>query len=285
MIPLSVRQQRPILITGCSSGIGYCAAKTLQARGYPVFITARKPEDIQRLQQEGLFCVYLDYRDSASIESALAQVLKQTQGKLYGLFNNGAYGQPGAVEDLSRQVLTEQFETNVFGWHDLTCRVIPIMRQQGYGRIIQNSSILGFIALKFRGAYNASKFAIEGLANTLRLELAGSGIYVSLIEPGPIESRFRHNSYQMYQKNIVAEKSYFHDVYAQLEQRLANQEVKHQARFTLPAEAVVAKLIDALENPRPKIRYPVTVPAHLFSILLRLLPHRWLDWCLNRIGA
>lgn len=282
-------QHRPILITGCSSGIGYTTAKILKARGYPVFTTARKSEDIARLQQDGFFCTYLDYRDSASIKSALQAVLAETGGKLYGLFNNGAYGQPGAVEDLSREALTQQFETNVFGWHELTCQVIPIMRAQGYGRIIQNSSILGFIALKFRGAYNASKFAIEGLANTLRLELAGSGIHISLIEPGPIQSQFRHNCYQMYLQHIavkpVLEKSYFRDTYAQLEKRLVNVDVKHQARFTLPAEAVAEKVIHALESHRPKIRYPVTVPAHLFAVLIRLLPHRWLDYCLNRIGA
>jgi short-subunit dehydrogenase len=282
-------QQRPILITGCSSGIGYKTAEILQARGYPVFTTARKSEDITRLQQAGFFCTYLDYRDSTSIKNALQAVLAQTNGKLYGLFNNGAYGQPGAVEDISREALTQQFETNVFGWHELTCQVIPIMRAQGYGRIIQNSSILGFIALKFRGAYNASKFAIEGLTNTLRLELAGSGIQMSLIEPGPIQSQFRHNSYQMYLQHLAGkplfEKSYFRETYAQLEKRLVNVEIKHQARFTLPAEAVVEKVIHALESPRAKIRYPVTVPSHLFSVLIRLLPHRWLDYCLNRIGA
>jgi short-subunit dehydrogenase len=284
---LALRQSRPILITGCSSGIGYTTAKILKARGYPVFTTARKAEDIARLQQEGFFCAYLDYRDSASIQNALQQVLQASGGKLYGLFNNGAYGQPGAVEDLSRHALTQQFESNVFGWHELTCLVIPLMRQQGYGRIIQNSSILGFIALKFRGAYNASKFAIEGLTNTLRLELAGSGIHISLIEPGPIQSQFRHNSYLMYLQNVVEkgtrEKSFFREVYTKLEKRLVNVEVKNQAKYTLPPEAVAEKVIHALESDRPKIRYPVTVPAQVFAVLIRLLPHRLLDYCLNRI--
>ncbi len=286
---LACIRQRPILITGCSSGIGYTTAKILKNRGYPVFTTARKAEDISRLQQEGFFCIHMDYRDSASIQNALQAVLAQTDGKLYGLFNNGAYGQPGAVEDLSRQALTQQFESNVFGWHELTCQVIPIMRSQGYGRIIQNSSILGFIALKFRGAYNASKFAIEGLTNTLRLELAGSGVYISLIEPGPIQSQFRHNSYQMYLQHIVEknvlEKSHFRNIYAQLEKRLVNVDIKHQAKYTLPAEAVTEKVIHALESTRPKIRYPVTVPSQVFAVLIRLLPHRWLDYCLNRVSS
>ncbi len=177
--------EKSVLITGCSSGIGYCVAKGLKARGYRVFATARKAEDVARLKAEGLESCVLDVSDSASIRQALAWVLEQTGGTLYALFNNGAYGQPGAVEDLSRDVLRRQFETNLFGWHELTCLVLPVMRRQGYGRIVQNSSVLGFVAMKYRGAYNASKFALEGLTDTLRLELKGTGIHLSLVEPGP----------------------------------------------------------------------------------------------------
>jgi len=168
---------RTILITGCSSGIGRCVARGLATRGYRVFATARRREDVEHLRAEGLAGLQLDLADSASIAAAVDEVLERTDGHLYALFNNGAYGQPGAVEDLSREVLRLQFETNLFGWHELTNRVLPVMRQQGYGRIIHNSSVLGFVALPFRGAYTASKYALEGLTDTLRLELRGSGIH------------------------------------------------------------------------------------------------------------
>ena len=186
--------QRSVLITGCSSGIGECVAHGLHRRGYRVFASVRNRDDCEPYRQAGIECLVLDYADSASIEAAIAQLLERTGGRLYALFNNGAYGQPGACEDLSRAALREQFETNVFGWMELTNRIIPVMRAQGYGRIIQNSSILGFAAMPMRGAYNASKFAIEGFSDTMRLELAGTDIHISLIEPGPIESRFRANA-------------------------------------------------------------------------------------------
>jgi NAD(P)-dependent dehydrogenase (short-subunit alcohol dehydrogenase family) len=180
--------KRSVLVTGCSSGIGECVARGLHQRGYRVFASVRDQGACAALQQAGIECLLLDYSDSTSISSAVDQVLEQTGGYLYALFNNGAYGQPGACEDLSREAIRQQFETNVFGWMELTNHIIPVMRAQGYGRIIQNSSILGFTAMSMRGAYNASKFAIEGFSDTLRLELAGTDIHVSLIEPGPVES-------------------------------------------------------------------------------------------------
>jgi NAD(P)-dependent dehydrogenase (short-subunit alcohol dehydrogenase family) len=175
---------RSILITGASSGIGLCAAHDLRHRGYQVIAAVRKREDMARLEQEGIEAVQLDLANSASIRTAVDKALERTQGRLYALFNNGAYGQPGAVEDLSREMLREQFEVNLFGTHELTRYIIPIMRAQGYGRIIQTSSVLGLVALKYRGAYSATKFALEGLSDTLRMELAGTGIEVILIEPG-----------------------------------------------------------------------------------------------------
>ena len=184
---MPVKNGKSVLITGCSSGIGEATAHRLAERGYQVFATARKPEDVARVNRAGLNSLPLDLCDPASIADAVEQVLEQTGGRLYALFNNGAYSQPGAVEDLETRVLRTQFETNLFGWHDLTRRLIPVMRRQGEGRIIQNSSVLGFVSLRYRGAYNASKYALEGLSDTLRLELDGSGIHVSLIEPGPIK--------------------------------------------------------------------------------------------------
>lgn len=268
---------KSILITGASSGIGYCVAKGLQQRGYQVFASARQSQDVERLQQEGLTALQLDLQDSQSIQSALQQLLSSTGGKLFGLFNNGAYGQPGAVEDLSRAVLREQLECNLLGTHELTNLVLPVMRQQGEGRIIYNSSILGFVALPYRGAYNASKFALEGLVDTLRLELALTrcNIHLSLIEPGPISSRFRANAYQAFLRNIEPRGSAHEAQYQAMQARL--QKPGNAVAFTLPPEAVLHKVIHALESKRPKIRYPVTVPAHLFAWLKRLLSHRAMD--------
>jgi NAD(P)-dependent dehydrogenase (short-subunit alcohol dehydrogenase family) len=266
---------RTILITGCSSGIGHCVAHGLKDRGYRVFASARKSEDVERLAGEGLEALHLDLDDSDSIAATVEQVLERTGGRLYALFNNGAYGQPGAVEDLSREVLRAQLETNLLGWLELTNRVLPVMRRAGEGRIIQNSSVLGLVSLPFRGAYNCSKHALEGLTDTLRLELAGSGVHVSLVEPGPIESRFRANAHAAFLRNIDREHSVFRERYAAAERRLTRE--GPAAPFTLPPEAVLKKVIHALESPRPRARYYVTVPTYLFGTLRRLLPTAWLD--------
>ncbi len=276
-------EKRSILITGCSSGIGHCVALGLKARGYRVFASARQARDVEALRALGLESLPLDLDDSASIRAAAQQVLELTDGRLYALFNNGAYGQPGAVEDLSRETLRAQFETNVLGWLELTNLLLPAMRRQGEGRIIQNSSVLGLIALPYRGAYNASKYAIEGLSDTLRLELAGSGIHVSLIEPGPIESAFRRNAFAMFKKNIDPTESAHRHYYDGVERRLAKEEQK--APFTLPPEAVLKRVIHALEARRPRVRYYVTFPTYLFGTLRRLLPSAWLDKVLLKVSA
>ena len=273
---------RSVLITGCSSGIGRVAADTLRERGYRTFATARRAEDVELLAADGHESLRLDLTDVRSIDAALDEVLDRTSGRLYGLFNNGGFGQPGAVEDLRVEVLRAQFETNVFGWHAVARRVLPGMRAAGEGRIVQNSSVLGLVTLRYRGAYNASKFAIEALTDTMRLELRGSGVYVSLIEPGPILSRFRANAFEAFKRNIDVESSPHRDVYRAVVQRLADED--KEAPFTLPESAVVAKLLHALESPRPKARYHVTVPTHALAFLKRVLPTRWLDAVLHRIS-
>lgn len=275
-------KHKTILITGCSSGIGLCVAQGLRDRGYRVFASARKLEDVEMLQQQGLDALQLDLNHKESIRTALNRVLKLTGGELYALFNNGAYGQPGAVEDLSTNLLREQFETNLFGWHELTRRVIPIMRRQGYGRIIQNSSILGFVSFPYRGAYNASKYALEGLSDTMRLELHGSGVYVSLIEPGPIESRFRENSFNKWQQTLAGKPSVHKNRYRSQEKRLSAEDTP--TPFTLPPETVLKRVIHALESPRPKERYFVTFPTYLFAVLKRVLPVRMLDAALRKVS-
>jgi len=272
---------KTILITGCSTGIGHTTAVELKKRGHRVIATARKAEDVAHLAQSGFDALQLDLTDSASIHAAVDAVLALTDGKLDALFNNGAYGQPGAVEDLSRDALREQFETNFFGTHELTNLLIPIMRRQGYGRIIYNSSVLGLVAMTYRGAYNASKFALEGLADTLRLELHNSGVHVCLIEPGPILSNFRHNAMRQYSKHINAEASFHRHTYQAMAARL--QKEGPAAPFTLPATAVAKKVAHALEAKRPKIRYYVTFPTYLFAYLKRLLPVAWLDVLLRQV--
>jgi NAD(P)-dependent dehydrogenase (short-subunit alcohol dehydrogenase family) len=274
---------RNILITGCSSGIGECVARGLRARGWRVFATARRSADVARLQAEGMESLPLDLCDSASIPAAVAAILERTGGRLDALFNNGAYGQPGAVEDLSREALREQFETNLFGTQELTNQVLPVMRRQGGGRVLYNSSVLGQVAFPYRGAYVASKFALEGLADTLRLELAGTGIFVCLIEPGPILSRFRRNAEAAYRRHIRPEQSPHRERYAAMEARLAHEGAA--APFTLPPEAVLKRVIQALESPRPRARYPVTLPTYLFAALRCLLPTRALDAMLRRASG
>ncbi len=272
-------ENKTILITGCSTGIGLCIANGLNNRGYRVLATARNADDVEMLKFQGFEALQLDLADSTCIHSAVDEVLRRTGNRLFALFNNGAYGQFGAVEDLTRETLRRQFETNVFGWHELTRRVLPVMRQQGYGRIIQNSSVLGLVALKYRGAYSASKFAIEGLTDTLRLEFRDTDIHFVLVEPGPITSNFRLNALKAFRENIDPDTSHHEKAYARLVQKLEQE--GPVVPFTLPADAVLSKVIRALEAQRPKARYYVTLPTYLFGYLKRVLPVKWMDQILK----
>jgi NAD(P)-dependent dehydrogenase (short-subunit alcohol dehydrogenase family) len=272
--------QKTILITGCSSGIGLDAARGLKARGWRVFATCRQAADCERLRGEGLESFVLDYADEASIEAAVAEVVTRTGGTLDALYNNGAFACPGAVEDLPRGALRAIFETNLFGYHDLTRRIIPLMRAQGYGRIINCSSVLGLVALKWRGAYVATKFAMEGLTDVLRIEMANTGIKVILIEPGPIASSIREKAIPHFERWIDWKSSARSADYAGLRSRL--YEAGPPDTWQLPASAVTAKLIQALENPRPRPRYYVTMPTHLMGFLRRILSTRLLDWVIAK---
>ena len=269
--------QKSILITGCSSGIGRDAAITLEKRGWRVFATCRKEEDCERLNAEGFESYVLDYCNSDSIQSAFEETLNRTGGTLDALFNNGAHGLPGAVEDLPREGLRQIFEANFFGYHELTRLVIPIMRRQGHGRIVQCSSILGFVTMPWRGAYNATKYALEGLSDTLRIELNGTGIHVCLIQPGPINTKIRENSRIHFENWIDWEKSYHVNMYQQrLIPRLYQAKGKKD-KYELPPAAVTKKLIHALESSSPNARYYVTFPTFIMGILKRLLSTRALD--------
>ena len=274
-------QQRTILITGCSSGIGYAAAHTLRERGWKVFASCRQTRDCERLAAEGFDAPQLDYTDASSIAAALDHVIEQTGGTLDALYNNGAHATPGAVEDLPTDALREIFESNFFGWHELTRKIIPVMRAQGHGRIIQCSSVLGLVTMPWRGAYNSTKFALEGLTDTLRIELRDTPIHVTMIEPGPITSNIRANSIPHFERWIDWKSSARKVQYeSALLDRLYT--ARGPDRFELPPQAVVDRLIHALEADRPRPRYYVTTPTRISGILKRILPTRALDWVLSR---
>lgn len=266
-----------ILITGCSSGIGFDAARTLHKRGWRVFATCRTVEDVHRLESMGMESFVLDYSDSDSVQQAAQEALQRTGGKIDALFNNGAYAIPGRVEDLPRQALRDIFETNVFGQFELVNLLLPSMHRNGRGRIIMNSSVLGFLGIQFRGAYVATKFAMEGLTDALRLELAESPVHVVLIEPGPIATRIRENSIPHFERWIDWENAHRHDLYeSRLRPRLYQADTKKD-RFELPSAAVTNCLIHALESLRPKPRYYVTTLTHLMGFAKRVLSTRLLD--------
>lgn len=276
-IPSNYPQHRSILITGCSSGIGATSARLLRGRNWRVFATTRKQEDADRLKSLGFDAFRLDYEDPDTIRMTADAVLEATEGKLDAIFNNGAYAIPGALEDLPADGMRALFEANFFGWHDLTRQIIPAMRARKSGRIVQCSSVLGFVALKYRGAYTASKFALEAYTDTLRQELTGTGIHVSLIEPGPIDTKFTENAIANFDKWIgedgtsasVHEKTY--------KIRRIRMEAGEPGPFKLQPEAVTKRLIHAIEAKRPKARYHVTVPTTLMAIAKRVLPTRMLD--------
>lgn len=272
---------RSILITGCSSGIGRDAALTLHQRGWRVFAACRKAEDAAALTDLGLIGVQLDYEDPDSITAGLAHVLGHTGGTLDAVFHNGAFAIPAPLEDMPSAAMRAILEANFIGWHELTRQVIPVMRAQGHGRLIYNSSVLGFVAAPWRGAYVATKFALEGYVDTLRMEMSDTPLHISLIEPGPIASDFRKNAGKQFDKWIDWESS---ARVAQYRDSLLDQLYKGSTgnRFQLPASAVTETLLHALEAPRPRRRYHVTTPTKLMAIGRRILPQSLMDRILSR---
>ncbi len=269
----SAAEVKAILITGCSTGIGLHLARGLRNEGYRVFASARQESDVKKLEAEGFESLLLDLSSSDSINSAVRTLFIKTN-HLYALINNGAYGQAGALEDISRVAMEEQFQANFFGWHELTNLILPSMKKHNNGRVVYISSVLGFVALPFRGAYIASKFAVEGLVDTLRLELRHTNIKFSLVQPGPIESDFRKNAYLSFQKHVDFENSDYRQDYHKMIERLNSSK---NAPFTLGPDAVLKSVLHALESRTPKLRYRVTFPTKLFAILGRILPNAWMD--------
>jgi NAD(P)-dependent dehydrogenase (short-subunit alcohol dehydrogenase family) len=273
----NLQVRRSILITGCSSGIGLDAARTLRSRGWRVLATCRNAEDCETLAVEGLESFKIDLADEASVAEGAADALFRTGGHIDAIFNNGAYAIPGAVEDLPREALRAIFETNLFGQIDLTNRILPAMRAQGHGHIVMNSSVLGFAALAWRGAYVATKFALEGMTDSLRLEVRGSGIWVVLLEPGPIATPFRAKSIPHFERWINWRASAHAQAYEDRLLRRLYAPQKENDRFELQPAAVTAKLVRALESRRPAPRYYITTPTHVMGALKRVLPTQMLD--------
>ncbi len=267
--------QKTILITGCSSGIGYDAAHTLHKRGWRVFATCRQEADCARLREEGLESFCLDYSDEQSIAAAVKETLTRTSGRLDALFNNGAYAIPGATEDLPRDALRAIFEVNLFGQFDLINRLLPAMRPAG--RVVNCSSVLGIAALRMRGAYCATKFAMEAMTDALRYENFGSEMKFISIQPGPIPTKIRSNSIPHFEKWIDWEHSAQRKTYEEkLLPRLYNDN-NEPDRFELPCSAVTDVLIKAIEAKNPKPRYMVTKATVFTEIMRRFLPKRLLD--------
>ncbi|SHH92831.1 SDR family NAD(P)-dependent oxidoreductase [Marivita hallyeonensis] len=271
---------RTILITGCSSGIGLDTARRLQTKGWQVFASCRREDDCERLRAEGFGAPWLDYEDPDSIARCADEVLSRTGGTIDAVFHNGAYALPGPIEDIPADGMRAQFEANFLGWHDLNRHVIPAMRAQGHGRILFNSSVLGLVGMKWRGPYVATKFALEGYADVLRMEMAETGIRVVLIEPGPIETEFRKNAVKQFERWVDWKTSARRDQY---EASLLDQLHKGgSSKVQWPASAVTDVVERALTAPRPKARYGVTTPTHVMAVARRLLPTRALDWLLSK---
>jgi NAD(P)-dependent dehydrogenase (short-subunit alcohol dehydrogenase family) len=275
-----VTTPRTILVTGAASGIGRHAIDGLKERGWRVFAGARSEEDVKRLIEEGFEAVHLDYDSPAIVSAALYRILDKTGGRLDAVFNNGAYSQLGAVEDIATEHLRAQFESNVFGWHELIRRVVPVMRRQGHGRIVNCSSVLGLVTTRYRGAYAASKYAIEGLTDALRLELADTDIRVVLIQPGPIASGLSGKAVQRFRETVDIERSPHREAYQRALARIEKDEFS--TRFRLGPEAVLAKLVTALDSPKPRARYRVTLLTEATAIAKRLLPTSVMDRILLR---
>ena len=269
---------KTVLITGCSSGIGLCLAHGLRSAGYHVFATTRKEDDVSKLKKLGFDAFLLDLSSSNSIKTAIYELFQKTDS-LYALINNGAYGQVGALEDISRKALEKQFQANVFGWHELTNLILPSMKEKNIGRIVYISSVLGFVAMPFRGPYVASKFAIEGLVDTLRLELIKTKIKLSLIQHGPIESKFRENAFLAFKENVDPSNSDYQKEYKTMIKRLNSDK---NVQFTLPPESVLRCVLHALGSKVPKNHYRITFPTKLFAFLCRILPSSWMDNILSR---
>jgi NAD(P)-dependent dehydrogenase (short-subunit alcohol dehydrogenase family) len=266
-----------ILITGSSSGIGLDTARYFAQKGWHVIATCRKAADVKRMQKEGLSSFQLDYEDQASLDAVVPRLQKLTGGRIDVLFNNGAYAIPCLTEDLPTPALRQIFEANFFGWHDLTRQILPLMFAAGKGRIIHNSSVLGFAAMRARGAYNATKFALEGLTDTMRQEIAGTNVDLILVQPGPIRTRIRENAHIQFKKWISWKDSRNTDFYTKgLIPRLSAENPEKDL-FELMPDAVTRAVWHAATARRPKLRYRITWATKIMAVAKRILSTRMMD--------
>lgn len=268
-----------VVITGCSSGIGLATALEMKSRGWTVFATARKESDLTRLKEEGLTPLELDLASETSITSCVDQLKELCGGVPDALVNNAGFGHPGALEDVSRADMRKQFEANVFGLLDLTNQLLPGMIRRGHGRIVHVSSVVGRVSLPFMGIYSASKFAVEAIADAQRVELDQTGVQVSLVEPGPIVTKFFNNASASGDALLQTKESRFSELY---KKELQERDPASPKPFSLPPEAVAKKIAHALTSSRPKRRYKVTLPAHLGAFLSRVAPDALIDTILIR---
>jgi len=269
---------KTVLVTGCSSGIGMATARLLRERGWQVAPTARKAADLDMLRTEGFDPVALDVADSASIADAASEVLRRFNGQLGAIVNNAGFGLTSAIEDAPRAMFRELFEVNVFGLQELTNRFIPFFRKQGYGRIVNVSSVLGELSLPFAGIYSASKFAVEAVSDALRRELFDSGVAVSIVQPGPIKTKFSENLAHRTERYPSNPDSPFSSFYKEaIETRKTGRAARTAEKFMLPPEAVAEKIFQCLESPKPKIRVRVTAVAHFGAFVRRFVSAALVD--------
>lgn len=265
-----------VLITGCSSGIGRDTAVVLKGMGWDVIASARKPTDVDLLRKQGFKAVLIDNNDDASIEAGMRSAVEMAEGgRVWGVFCNAGYGQPGALEDVTSRGMEQQLRTNVVGTHSLLRLAVKHMGSAGGGRILVNSSVLGVVGMKYRGAYVASKFALEGMADVLRMEVRDLGIDVCLIEPGPVYTRFRANGLKVFHEHVEVEGSRHAKRYEGLVKKLSTE--GPVVPFTMTSRRCGEIAAKALTCARPRARYRATVQTRVFSVLKRVLPTRWLD--------
>jgi NAD(P)-dependent dehydrogenase (short-subunit alcohol dehydrogenase family) len=260
---------KAVLITGCSSGIGWATAKRLSEVGWRVYATARNVEKVAPLQESGCRLLPLDVTDEDSMASAVEEVERE-EGVVGALVNNAGYSQSGAVEAVPMEKVRAQFETNVFGLVRMCQLVLPRMRKQGYGRIVNVSSMGGKLTFPGAGYYHASKHAVEAISDALRFEVEGFGVKVSVIEPGLIRTGFANAAVGSMDGQEEGPYAGFDEAVARA--TTENYEQGPISRLAGEPEAVAEAIEHALSARSPRSRYAVTPSAHLFLGLRRLLP-------------
>lgn len=265
-----------VLITGCSSGIGRATAERLAARGWPVYATARRIDDVAPLAGAGCTPLQLDVTDESSMRAAVATI-EQAHGAIGVLVNNAGYGQDGAIEAVPIDAVRRQFETNVFGLVRLTQLVLPGMRHRGSGRIINVSSMGGRLVLPGGGFYHATKFAVEAISDALRFEVRPFGVHVIVVQPGPIKTRFEETSI-----GTMTEPS-DGSPYAAFDAGVAERVRRTYAgSMAAPPERVARVIERAITARRPRSRYPVTAAGRALMTARRVLPDQAFDALLRR---